>query len=62
MQARNRGAASWELRTATSVAQFWSMRKRKAEAQDLLAPVYAKFTEGFDTGDLRAAKAVLDTL
>ncbi|MEJ0026076.1 MAG: winged helix-turn-helix domain-containing protein [Rhizomicrobium sp.] len=61
-QARHRGAASWELRTATSVAQFWSARKRKAEAQDLLAPVYAKFTEGFDTGDLRAAKAVLDTL
>ncbi len=61
-QARSRGAAAWELRTATSVAQFWSARARKAEARDLLAPVYAKFTEGFETGDLRAAKALLDAL
>lgn len=56
------GAASWELRTATSIAQFWSVRKRRSEAKDLLAPIYAKFTEGFETGDLRTAKALLDTL
>jgi predicted ATPase len=60
--ARSQRAKSWELRAATSLARLWGERGRRAEARDLLAPVYGWFTEGFDTQDLKAAKALLDAL
>jgi predicted ATPase len=55
-------AKSWELRAATSLARLWRDQGRRAEARDLLAPVYGWFTEGFDTADLKDAKALLDEL
>ena len=60
--ARRQGALSWELRAATSLARLWHGQNRRAEALALLRPVYDRFTEGFDTADLKAAKALLDTL
>jgi len=60
--ARRQQARSLELRAATSLAELWRDRGKRAEAQDLLAPVYAWFTEGFDTPDLKEAKALLDEL
>jgi predicted ATPase len=53
---------SWELRAATSLAQLRRDQGRSAEALALLQPVYNRFTEGFDTTDLKVAKALLDTL
>jgi predicted ATPase len=58
----DQGARLWELRAATSLARFWRDQGRRAEAHDLLAPVYGWFTEGFDTADLKDAKALLDEL
>jgi predicted ATPase len=58
--ARLQGARSWELRCATSLARLWRDQTRSKEARQLLAPVYDRFTEGFATADLRAAKALLD--
>ncbi len=55
-------AKSWELRAATSLARLWQGQGKTAEARELLAPVYNWFTEGFDTADLKDAKALLDTL
>ena len=55
-------AKSLELRAATSLARLWGEQGRRAEARDLLAPVYGWFTEGFDTADLKEAKALLDQL
>jgi class 3 adenylate cyclase/predicted ATPase len=55
-------AKFWELRAATSLALLWREQGRRAEARDLLAPVYGWFTEGFDTADLKEAKALLDEL
>jgi len=55
-------AKSWELRAATSLARLWQQQGKRQEAQDLLAPVYHWFTEGFDTADLKDAKALLDEL
>ena len=55
-------AKSLELRAATSLARLWGEQGRRAEARDLLAPVYGWFTEGFDTADLKEAKALLDEL
>ena len=55
-------AKSWELRAATSLARLWADQGKRAEAHDLLAPVYGWFTEGFDTADLKDAKALLDEL
>ena len=60
--ARQQGAHSWELRTATSLARLWRERRRIAQARDLLAPVYGRFSEGFATADLRTAKSVMDEL
>ena len=60
--ARARAAKSFELRAATSLARMWAEEGRRAEASDLLAPVYAWFSEGFDTADLQHARALLDEL
>jgi len=60
--ARRQGALSWELRAATSLARLLRDRGRSADATALLQPVYDRFTEGFDTADLKAAKALLDVL
>ena len=60
--AREQGARSLELRAATSLAGLWRDQGKRAEARDLLAPVYACFTEGFDTRDLVEAKTLLDEL
>ena len=55
-------AKSLELRAAISFARLWRDQGRRAEAHNLLAPVYGWFTEGFDTADLKEAKALLDEL
>jgi predicted ATPase/DNA-binding winged helix-turn-helix (wHTH) protein len=55
-------ALSWELRTATSLARLWKHQVRDAEARELLARVYGRFTEGFATTDLREARALLERL
>jgi predicted ATPase len=55
-------ALAWELRTATSFAQLRSMQGRHQGARDLLAPVFDRYTEGFESSDLKAAKALLDRL
>ena len=60
--ARSQSAKSWELRAATSLARLWQSQSKTTEARDLLAPVYGWFTEGFDTADLKEAKALLDKL
>ena len=60
--AQHQQAKSWELRTSTSLARLWQQQGKRQEAHDLLAPVYHWFTEGFDTADLKDAKALLDTL
>jgi predicted ATPase len=60
--AREQSARMWELRAATSLARLWRDQDRQSEAHDLLSPVYDWFTEGFDTADLKDAKALLDEL
>jgi predicted ATPase len=60
--ARTQDAKGFELQAARSLAQLWAERGRRADARDLLAPIYAWFTEGLDTPDLVAAKALLDDL
>jgi predicted ATPase len=55
-------ARSWELRAAMSLARLWAEQGKRAQAQDLLAPVYGWFTEGFETADLKDAKALLEEL
>jgi predicted ATPase len=60
--ARRQKARSWELRTSTSLARLWQEQGKKTEALELLTPVYDWFTEGFDTKDLKDAKALLDEL
>jgi predicted ATPase len=57
--ARHQEAKSLELRTAVSLARLWQGQGRHAEARQLLAPIYNWFTEGFDTVDLREARALL---
>jgi predicted ATPase/DNA-binding winged helix-turn-helix (wHTH) protein len=59
---RAQKALSWELRSATSLARLWRAENRTAQAVDLLAGVYQRFTEGFATQDLIEAKALLDSL
>jgi predicted ATPase len=56
------GALSWELRAATSLARLLRDQGRAADATALLQPVYDRFTEGFDTADLKTARALLDAL
>jgi len=58
-QARQQNAKSLELRATISLARLWRDQNKRTEARDLLAPVYGWFTEGFDTPDLREAKALL---
>ena len=60
--AREQQAKSWELRAAMSMSRLWRDQGKRNEARDLLAPVYDCFTEGYDTRDLKDAKALLDTL
>ena len=60
--AREQRAKGWELRTATSYARLMRSHGRDGEAVDLLKPVYDWFTEGFDTKDLKEAKALLGEL
>ena len=60
--ARRQEAKSLELRAAMSLARLWQQQRKAAEAHALLAPVYNWFTEGFDTADLKDAKALLSTL
>ena len=60
--ARAQQAKSWELRAAMSMARLWRDQGKRDEAHDLLAPIYGWFTEGFDTRDLKEAKALLDEL
>jgi hypothetical protein len=60
--AREQEAKLWELRVAVSLARLRRDQGRRAEARDLLAPVYGWFTEGFDTPDLKDARALLDEL
>jgi tetratricopeptide (TPR) repeat protein len=60
--ARMQEARLWELRAASSLAQLWRDQGRRAEARDLLAPVRGWFTEGFETPDLKEAKALLEEL
>jgi len=60
--ARAQEAKSWELRAATDLARLWRDQGKRDEAHKLLAPIYDWFTEGFDTFDLKKAKALLDEL
>jgi predicted ATPase len=60
--ARRQSARLWELRAATSLARLWRDQDKRNEARDLLAPIYGWFTEGFDTPDLKEAKALLQQL
>jgi len=60
--ARAQRAKSWELCSATSMARLWRDQGKVQQARELLAPVYGWFTEGFDTRDLKDAKALLDEL
>ena len=60
--ARQQQAKSWELRAAMSLARLWRDQGKVLQARELLAPVYGWFTEGFDTLDLKEAKALLEDL
>jgi predicted ATPase len=60
--ARQQQAKSWELRAATSLSRLWQHQGKRAEARELLAPIYGWFTEGFDTADLQEAKTLLEEL
>jgi len=60
--ARAQQAKSWELRAAMSMARLWRDQGEQRQAHDLLAPIYGWFTEGFDTLDLKEAKALLEQL
>jgi class 3 adenylate cyclase/predicted ATPase len=60
--ARRQGAKSLELRVAMSLSRLWQRQRKRAEAHELLAPIYEWFTEGFDTADLQEAKTLLEEL
>jgi predicted ATPase len=59
---REQHAKSWELRAAMSMARLWRDQGKRSDAYHLLAPIYARFTEGFDSLDLKEAKALLRKL
>ena len=59
---RQQPAKSWELRAAMSLARLWRDQRKVQQTRELLAPVYGWFTEGFDTRDLKEAKALLQEL
>jgi len=60
--ARKQQAKSLELRAVTSLSRLWQQQGKKEEARKLLAEIYGWFTEGFDTADLKDAKALLEEL
>jgi predicted ATPase len=60
--AREQGALTWELRIAHSLARLRVTQGRERQAREALLPVYERYTEGFTTTDLRAARAMLDVL
>jgi len=60
--ARQQKAQSWELRAVMSLARLYQNQHKRAEAHGLLEQIYSKFTEGFDTADLKEGKALLDEL
>ena len=60
--ARSMGAKAWELRTTMSLARLLASHGRRDEARAMLTKIYNWFTEGFDTADLKEAKALLDEL
>jgi predicted ATPase len=60
--ARQQEAKSWELRAEANLARLWRDQGKREEARELLAPVYGWCTEGFDTRDLKEAKALLEKL
>ncbi len=60
--AREQRMKSFELRAAISLARLWQTQGNVQQARELLAPVYGWFTEGFDTRDLKEAKALLEEL
>jgi predicted ATPase len=60
--ARRQEAKSWELRAAMSLSRLWQRQGKREEADQLLAPIYGWFTEGFDTADLQEAMALLEAL
>jgi len=60
--ARQQSALGWELRTATTLAGLLSDQGRRTEAHDTLAGIYGRFTEGFDTSDLKTARRLLHGL
>ena len=60
--ARKQGARSFEVRSATDLARLWRSQGKVQQARELLAPMFGWFTEGFDTRDLKEAKALLEEL
>jgi predicted ATPase len=60
--ARRQGALFWELRSALSLARLRMKQSRADQARQILAPIYHQFKEGFETADLRAARAMLESL
>jgi predicted ATPase len=60
--ARRQGAKSWELRATMSLSRPWQQQGKHDEARQLLSGIYSWFTEGFDTNDLKEAKALLEEL
>ncbi len=56
------GAKSWELRATVSLARLWQAQGKQAKARRMLSDIYGWFTEGFDTADLKEAKALLEEL
>jgi predicted ATPase/DNA-binding winged helix-turn-helix (wHTH) protein len=61
-EAQKRGALSWQLRAATDLASSWERESRREDAFQLLSPIYSKFSEGFETPDMSAARRLLDSL
>jgi predicted ATPase len=61
-RARGQSVLSWELRCATSLARLWHQQGQRKRAHEFLAPVYERFSEGFETADLATARALLDWL